>query len=218
MSEPFTALELAELPVFPLPSVVFFPGTSMGLHLFEPRYRAMIQHCLDHGPRAIVIALLKPGYESDYEGTPEIHSIAGAGRIVAHRKNPDGTFDILLESVTRVRLTELPFVPPFRRARCEALPDEIVDRPLALEIARKVLRCLPEVELHARRPIPLPELDGEPGAVADLLLDRLLHGPARKQELLETTDVLARLLTVAHELNVAVPEGSGPSGRKNLLN
>jgi Lon protease-like protein len=208
---PLSPSELAALPVFPLPNVVLFPGTSMALHLFEPRYRAMMQHCLDGGPRAMVIALLKPGFEHEYERQPDIHTIAGAGRIAAHRKNADGTFDLLLECVARVRLTELPFEPPFRRARCEVLPDELTDRTLALEITRNVLRALPPVELRARQPMPLPELDGEPGAIADLLLDRVLRSPTHKQQLLETTDVITRLLTVAHELHVSVP-------RKQLFN
>ena len=86
--------------------------------------------------------------------------------------------------------------------------DELTDHALAVEITRKVLRSLPPVELRARQPIPLPELDGEPGAIADLLLDRILESPAQKQQLLETTDVLARLLTVAHELRIAVPGAS----------
>lgn len=202
---PLSSAELAELPLFPLPSVVLFPGTSIALHVFEPRYRAMMQHCIDHGPRAMAVVLLEPGFERNYEGQPGIHRVAGAGRITAHRKNPDGTFDLLLECVARVRLTELPFVAPFRRARCEVLRDELHDRTLALEIVRKLIAALPPVELRAQQPIPLPELDGEPGAIADLMLDRILRTPARKQELLETTDVLARLLTVAHELHVSTP-------------
>jgi Lon protease-like protein len=216
MSEPaapLTPAELEELPVFPLPNVVLFPGTRIALHIFEPRYRAMMEHCLSNGPRAMAIALLKPGFERDYEGQPPIHTVAGAGRITAHRKGADGTFDLLLESVARVRLIELPFTPPFRRARCTVMHDEVEDRRLALEITRKLLRAMPPVELRAQSPIPLPDLDGEPGLIADLLLDRVLRSPARKQELLENTDVIARLLTVAHELHVAVPETG-----KRLLN
>ena len=212
IAAPLSAAELAELPVFPLLNVVLFPGASIALHLFEPRYRAMMEHCLAHGPRAMAIVLLKPGSAPEGDQLPPIHSVAGVGRIAAHRKNPDATFDLLLEAVARVRLTELPYVPPFRRARCEVIPDQLGDRALALEITRKVLAGLPPIELHSHRPIPLPQLDGDPGAVADLLLDRLLPTPARKQELLETPDVLVRLLTVAHELHVTVP-GSRGMGR-----
>ena len=48
-STPLSAEELARLPVFPLPRVVFFPGTALPLHLFEPRYTEMIEDCLDSG-------------------------------------------------------------------------------------------------------------------------------------------------------------------------
>ena len=80
--EPLPDDELAALPVFPLPRVVFFPGTILPLHLFEPRYRAMMEDCVSSGPKAMAVALLKPGWDDDYEGAPPIHEIAGAGRIV----------------------------------------------------------------------------------------------------------------------------------------
>ena len=77
-STPLSAKELARLPVFPLPRVVFFPGTALPLHLFEPRYTEMIEDCLESGCTAMAVALLSPGWEDSYEGKPAIHEIAGA--------------------------------------------------------------------------------------------------------------------------------------------
>jgi Lon protease-like protein len=191
-----TESELAELPVFPLPNAVLFPGVSMGLHLFEPRYRAMMKHCLDHGPRAMAIVQLRPGYEKDYEGQPAIFEVAGAGRIVEHRGNADGTFDLILEGTQRVRLHELPFTPPFRRARAETLievADERTGELLRTALGPDVLRALAHVPTASQTPIAPPSLEGPPGRVLDLFADRVLRDPARRQTFLETLDVEKRL-------------------------
>jgi ATP-dependent Lon protease len=199
---PLTEAELAELPVFPLPNAVLFPGVTMGLHLFEPRYRAMMRHCLDHGPRAIAIARLRPGFERDYEGQPPIFEVAGAGRIVAHRGNADGTFDLLLEGTDRVRLVELPFEPPFRRARAAPIAD-VMDDPALVDGLRRALesgdvaKLVAAYERGSEAPVPPPELRGSAGRVADLLIDRVVRDPDARQKLLETADVGARYTALA---------------------
>src|SRR5256885_1554044 len=95
------------VPIFPLPKLVLFPGTLLPLHVFEPRYRDMLADTLANERRLIAVAQLKPGWESLYEGRPEIYDVAGVGRIVQHKKNPDGTYDIVLEALARVQLREL---------------------------------------------------------------------------------------------------------------
>lgn len=189
---PLTESELAELPVFPLPNAVLFPGVSMGLHLFEPRYRAMMRHCVEHGPRAMAIAHLRPGFEEDYEGQPAIFEIAGAGRIVSHRGNADGTFDLILEGTQRVRLHELPFVPPFRRARAETLVDVVHDEPTW----RKRVAPLPALlEMLVRQsPVPIapPPTPNAPARVLDLFVDAAVREPARRQALLEAPTLADR--------------------------
>ncbi len=123
-STPLSAEELAKLPVFPLPRVVFFPGTALPLHLFEPRYTEMIEDCLDGGCTAMAVALLAPGWEEHYDGNPEIYEIAGAGRIVAHQRQADGTHDVILHGLDRVRLHELPNEGhAYRCARAEPIED-----------------------------------------------------------------------------------------------
>lgn len=195
---PLTESELAELPVFPLPNAVLFPGVSMGLHLFEPRYRAMMRHCLEHGPRAIAIAHLLPGFDKEYEGQPAIYEVAGAGRIISHRGNPDGTFDLILEGTQRVLLHELPFVAPFRRARAVAIADRCDD-----EVAMKrVIASLGLKELMAqmardsRVPIAPAQPLGPAGRIIDVVIDQLVHDPAQRQRLLEMAEVDQRVLTV----------------------
>lgn len=189
---PLTESELAELPVFPLPNAVLFPGVSIGLHLFEPRYRAMMRHCLEKGPRAIAIAQLKAGFEAAYEGQPAIHEVAGAGRIVSHRGNADGTFDLILEGTQRVRLHELPFVPPFRRARAETLAEVVKDERAWRTQTAELARQLQAVARASSVPIAPPRLDGPPGRVLDALIDAAVRDPAKRQALLEALDLDSR--------------------------
>ncbi|MGH7405380.1 MAG: LON peptidase substrate-binding domain-containing protein, partial [Candidatus Methylomirabilales bacterium] len=78
-----------EIPIFPLPNVVFFPHTLLPLHIFEPRYRQMLADCLT-GERWLAVVLLRPGWEAEYYGRPAVYAVAGAGEIVASERLPDG--------------------------------------------------------------------------------------------------------------------------------
>jgi len=191
---PLTDDELARLPVFPLPRVVFFPGTFLPLHLFEPRYRAMAEACMEGGPAAIAIALLRPGFQADYEGRPPVFTIAGAGRIVAHEKNDDGTHDIVLSGLTRVSLEELPnHEEPFRRARATPLrasglaPATDVQALLtvASTIAGVVRRQHPEFSIGVTAADP-------PERIIDAIADRFVSETPARQEILEELSLSRR--------------------------
>ena len=93
------------IPIFPLPEVVFFPDTVLPLHVFEPRYRQMIADCLA-GDRWLGVAMLRPGWEKDYQGRPPVHDVAGAGEILQAEVLADGRFNILLDGRARVRILE----------------------------------------------------------------------------------------------------------------
>ena len=55
------------IPIFPLPNVVLFPNMLLPLHIFEPRYREMVEDALN-GEGLIGMALLKEGWQNDYYG------------------------------------------------------------------------------------------------------------------------------------------------------
>ena len=65
------------LPIFPLPGVVLFPGVFLPLHIFEPRYREMVADALSTD-RMIGMALLRDGWQHDYEGRPPCSPSAAA--------------------------------------------------------------------------------------------------------------------------------------------
>lgn len=114
------------LSLFPLPNVVLFPGVFLPLHVFEPRYRALVADALE-GDRRIGMMLLQPGWESDYEGRPPLFPIGCSGAIVQADRLDDGRYHIMLRGLERVRVLEEDVSRPYRRAAVEALPDTPLD-------------------------------------------------------------------------------------------
>ena len=107
--------------MFPLPGVVLMPGAVLPLHIFEPRYRAMVAHCMA-ADQVLALATLRPGYEENYHGSPPVFPVMGLGRIVSHQQFPDGRSNILLQSVGRIRvLKEHETDGGFRQIRYDAL-------------------------------------------------------------------------------------------------
>src|SRR5579862_8599675 len=97
---------LAELPIFPLPRLVFFPNTMLPLHVFEPRYRKMLADCLEtHGAMAVV--RMDPTTSRAGRGPDRIAKVAGTGIIVHHEQLPDGRSNLVLAGSARVALEEL---------------------------------------------------------------------------------------------------------------
>jgi Lon protease-like protein len=111
------------LGVFPLPQVVLFPDAHLPLHVFEPRYRALVRDALA-GDGRLVMAVLQPGYEADYYGGPPVHPWACAGRIVRHQPLDDDSSDIVLRGERVVRILEFVQDVPYRVARLEPQPVE----------------------------------------------------------------------------------------------
>ena len=119
------------IPLFPLPTTVFFPNTSLPLHIFEPRYRSMVADALN-GQGEIGMILLKPGWESDYQGTPEIMEIGCLGTIKHHSELPQGKYNILLSGLYRFRILNEIKGKTYRQAEVELL-EEINNKDITSE-------------------------------------------------------------------------------------
>jgi Lon protease-like protein len=83
------------IPIFPLPNVVLFPEVPLPLHIFEPRYCAMVRDALA-GTGLIGMVLLRGDWEDEYHGAPETYRTGCVGRIVETTQLPDGKFNIVL--------------------------------------------------------------------------------------------------------------------------
>jgi uncharacterized protein len=121
--------------------VVLFPGAPLPLHVFEPRYRRMVEDALE-SRRAIGIVLLKPGYEHDYQGRPPIYPIGCSGTIVEHERLDDGRHNILLLGQSRFRVLEEQAGEPYRLAVVEELSDPVGDAASLDPLRERVLAAL----------------------------------------------------------------------------
>ncbi|TWU25658.1 LON peptidase substrate-binding domain-containing protein [Bythopirellula polymerisocia] len=109
--------------LFPLPDLIMFPHVMQPLHIFEPRYRDLLNDALD-SDGLIAMCMLAPGWESDYEGNPTLLSHACLGRVVTHQRTDNGEYNILLLGMRRIRIErELPSPRTFRQAEVTLLDD-----------------------------------------------------------------------------------------------
>lgn len=113
--------------IFALPNLVMFPHVMQALHIYETRYRAMLEEAIEDD-RLIALAVLAPGWEQNYEGRPRLRSTACLCRVATHQRTPEGTYNVLLLGVRRLRLVrELPPKKLFRVVESEILDDELPD-------------------------------------------------------------------------------------------
>jgi Lon protease-like protein len=104
------------IPVFPLPNVVFFPRIPLPLHIFEPRYRAMVQDAA-RGARLIGMALLRDEWQETYYERPPIFRMGTVGEMVHVEDLPDGRFNIVLRGLREYTIErELDDRVPYREA------------------------------------------------------------------------------------------------------
>ena len=111
-----------EVPVMTLSQTVLFPQAMMPLFIFEPRYREMLSTVLE-GDRIFAVAALDERDE-DAEVLETPYSIAGVGVVRACKQNPDGTSNLILQGLARVKFENFVCEEPFRRARIQQLMSE----------------------------------------------------------------------------------------------
>lgn len=101
------------LPVFPLPGALMLPRARLPLHIFEPRYLAMLDDALKTPHR--LIGMVQP--RETPGGEPRLHSIGCAGRITAFSETEDGRYMLTLSGISRFRIrAEVNGFTPYRRA------------------------------------------------------------------------------------------------------
>ncbi len=204
-----------EIPLFPLPNVVLFPGTRLPLHIFEPRYRDMVATAAA-GSGLIGMVVLRGDWQQNYEGSPEIYPVGCVGRIVEREPLPDGRSNLVLLGRRRFQIVEEFTGQPYRRARVEWLDDP---REAPAEAVLTALRQAVDALLRGRAETTIDIWSGMPTEVSELV-DHLAFvlplSPLEKLALLECAGCSARAARLVEivEFRVAearVPrEGRGP--------
>lgn len=195
-----------QLPIFPLPDAVLFPNTLLPLHVFEPRYRQMVEDCLA-GDRRLAMAILRPGWENEYYGRPPVHPIAGVGEIVQHERLADGRFNILLKGTMRLGIVaELAPEKPYRMVRGRPLldrypeggPTSLHDRIERLKVF--YLRLLAEVQKGQGEIAKIFSGVKDPGIIVDRIAGAAVADVEVRRQVLEAVEVEPRLALVQEHL------------------
>lgn len=186
------------LPIFPLPRTVLMPGAVLPLHIFEPRYRALVAHCLESEP-FMGLATLVDVPNADAQ-RPRVHDTIALGALVAHQPLPDGRSNIVLQYAGRVRmLGELPSPHPFRLVRGEVLDEASIGLDAALSSLRLLVLQLGAISLQAtdeaRRLIGLDGLE-----MVDALARKVFESPDEQLRYLAAPRMLDRVLAVEGRL------------------
>ena len=185
------------LSIFPLPGALLFPGMHLPLHIFEPRYRAMVSDAMVRDRRiGMIQPMTKSALGSGSSGgadMPRLYDIGCVGKIAEVEALDDGRYNLVLEGIALFRLIrELDVTTPFRQVEAELLP-MIGDETLSL--GRRS-----SLELESRRFADTQGYAVDWEAVSRLDDDSLVNGIAQiapfdtaaKQALLEAPDIETR--------------------------
>ena len=201
--------------LFPLPNLVMFPHVMQPLHIFEPRYRALLADALA-GDRMIAMMMLAPGWESDYDGRPPLLPIGCLTRVAMHQKQEDDCSNVLLLGLRRLRLVrELPPHHLYREAEVEIIEDVVspagADGRVALQhsLVKAFRKVLPQLGVADQ----LEQLLGNNlslGALTDVVSYAIDLEAALKESLLAEANVDRRatlLLEHLDRVGAGVPSG-----------
>jgi Lon protease-like protein len=202
-----------EAPVMTLPNATLFPQAMMRLHIFEPRYRRMLEEVL-HSQRMFIIAMRKPGTAREVPC-----AVAGLGLVRVCIKEADGTSALILEGLTRVELIRTVRRTPFRVSRIRPLPtpnrDSVAIDALMAKVrdlvSERIQQEFPPLEAGLKK-APVKEIVAcletlnDPDRIADLVSWSLLRGAEERQTIMETIEVEARLKHLIHFLMAEIDQ------------
>jgi Lon protease-like protein len=191
-----------QAPVMPLSGAVLFPHALLPLSIFEPRYREMLAHALAHD-RMFCVTLLRPG-AAQWKNEDDFFDVATIGLIRACVGRGDGTSNLILQGLQRVRFANFVQLHPFPIAELETLTSDQETTVETDALGAKVL------ELYARfktlgRQLPkkidryVTEMT-DLAMLADLMASTFIDDSARRQRVLEELDLNTRLRLVIQYL------------------
>lgn len=193
MDDPISFPDL--VPVMPLPGALLFPHALLPLHIFEPRYQQMLEHALRE-QRMFCVALIKPEH-NPWKSTLDFFHVAGLGLIRACVGRADGTSNLILQGLRRVRFSGFEQSDPFPIARIEPLESESVSSVETDALGAKVLELYSQLKTTGRQ---LPDkVDkylssmSDMEMLADLMAATFITDPLRRQQLLEELSLNKRL-------------------------
>jgi ATP-dependent Lon protease len=191
-----------EVRLFPLPDLVLFPSNVLPLHIFESRYREMMEDA-ERGDGLITMATLVPGFESEYYSRPKIAPVVCIGRVLTHEKSERGTYNLVLAGMQRARIKhEIEPVRSFRRATVDLLTERLgVDNDDRRELGNKLLRSLLTFAPSAREFVDeLKRMKTPLSSLTDIVAFHAPLDSELKLELLAESDAVVRAQVLLENL------------------
>ncbi len=183
------SLPTLPVPMFPLGRVYLFPHQVMPLHIFEPRYRRMVEDLLD-GQGRLVIATVPDGAIETPSTPAPVLSVGGFGEILRHQRLPDGRFMLWVLGLCRVALYETATDRPYRRVECRRFHEVEASAEEESEL-RAELQAAADARIEQRdEKLELPA-DATAAFLTDLLL-QLLQLPSTELAMAYTEPSIAR--------------------------
>jgi Lon protease-like protein len=198
------------IPLFPLDAPVLLPQQVLPLHIFEPRYRQMIEHALDGAGQIAMAVFAGDAWKEQYHGRPPLKPAVCVGHILQHERLSDGRYNVLLQGVCRARMVRE--VAPeeqegklYRTAQMEPVGLETPDPEVLGDARRRIGEMLSEAPLN-KLTVAEPVLewvnndDIPAGALLELVSFAVVNEPRLKYRLLAEGNAHARVQIILGEL------------------
>jgi uncharacterized protein len=207
------------LPLFPL-GTVLFPGLVLPLHIFEDRYRQLVQDLSGRPePRRFGVIAIREGRETGVAGVTSLYKVGCVADLREVTEHQDGRYDLITVGSDRFRLGEIDRSRPYLRADVDLLPEPVGSDAEAALIAAAVLRGFRHyLEVLAERgpaTIKVPDLPDEPVLLSYLVAAAMIIDLPARQDLLAAPDAVSRLTAeralLARETALLSSLGSTPA-------
>jgi Lon protease-like protein len=193
-----------EIPLFPLPSLVLFPNIAVPLHIFEDRYKLMINGCLDQAEPFGLVLLRREATEETEE---TIHRVGITARITDVERLEDGRMNIMCEGETRFRVSRFTQQTPFWKGNVQFFEEdparesfEVLYEKVA-GLYRQVAVLSSEFTGSPQSELILPE---SPTDLSFMLAYVLDIDSEEKQKMLEMRSTAERLQTLVVHLTETI--------------
>jgi Lon protease-like protein len=212
------------LPLFPL-GTVLFPGSAMPLHVFEPRYRQLVEDLLSGPePRLFGVVAIRAGHEVGADNLRALYDVGCVAEVRQVERAPDGRFAVLVVGTRRFRLLEVDRTLPYLQADVDLLDEPEGAGTLVDAAAAKAREDFAVYSRLLSRPasgLPADPTELSYAVAAGLVVDlperqQLLEASSTTQRLRVATDLMSREVALARKLRAAPT--SAPTIPRHLLN
>ena len=180
-----------KMPIMALSGVTLFPNALVPLYIFEPRYREMLASVLA-GDRIFAVGMVRPE-----TGEEDIFPVAGAGLVRACVEQPDGTSQLILQGVGRVRFDSFEQTEPYLIGHATPFETTMGKAETCRDLHREMQDfCVSLVSRGVELPEAFVKAAGETedsALLGDLLAQHLVRDPLAAQEVLAESNLDLRL-------------------------